>query len=210
MQGNKMNQIQQKMLSSLAAIFFISGFSALVYQVCWQRLLFTGFGVDLTSITVIVSVFMAGLGIGAFFGGRIADRFSSNIILIFCLVELGIGLFGFLSYFLIHTLQDLFIHTNLEILAVVTFILLIFPTFLMGTTLPLLTSFFNNFIENIGQSIGMLYFYNTLGAAFGALSTGFVLFNYLTLSETIYLAAILNVTISVLVFILYGRKKYEK
>lgn len=210
MQGNKMNQIQQKMLSSLAAIFFISGFSALVYQVCWQRLLFTGFGVDLTSITVIVSVFMAGLGIGAFFGGRIADRFSSNIIVIFCLVELGIGLFGFLSYFLIHTLQDLFIHTNLEILAVVTFILLIFPTFLMGTTLPLLTSFFNNFIENIGQSIGMLYFYNTLGAAFGALSTGFVLFNYLTLSETIYLAAILNVTISILVFILYGRKKYEK
>ncbi len=205
-----MNQIQQKMLSSLAAIFFISGFSALVYQVCWQRLLFTGFGVDLTSITVIVSVFMAGLGIGAFFGGRIADRFSSNIIVIFCLVELGIGLFGFLSYFLIHTLQDLFIHTNLEILAVVTFILLIFPTFLMGTTLPLLTSFFNNFIENIGQSIGMLYFYNTLGAAFGALSTGFVLFNYLTLSETIYLAAILNVTISILVFILYGRKKYEK
>ena len=71
-----MNQTQQAMLSSLAGIFFISGFSALIYQICWQRLLFTGFGIDLTSITVIVSVFMAGLGIGAFFGGRIADRFT--------------------------------------------------------------------------------------------------------------------------------------
>lgn len=172
-----MNQTQQTTLSSLAAIFFISGFSALIYQICWQRLLFTGFGIDLTSITVIVSVFMAGLGIGAFFGGRIADRFNSNIILIFCLVEFGIGLFGFLSSFLIHTLQDLFIHANLGILAVVTFFLLVIPTFLMGTTLPLLTSFFNHFIENIGQSIGMLYFYNTLGAAFGALATGFILFN---------------------------------
>lgn len=72
-----MNQNQQGGLSGLAAIFFISGFSALIYQVCWQRLLFTGFGVDLTSITVIVSVFMAGLGVGAYFGGRIADAFSS-------------------------------------------------------------------------------------------------------------------------------------
>ena len=205
-----MNQTQQTTLSSLAAIFFISGFSALIYQICWQRLLFTGFGIDLTSITVIVSVFMAGLGIGAFFGGRIADRFNSNIILIFCLVEFGIGLFGFLSSFLIHTLQDLFIHANLGILAVVTFFLLVIPTFLMGTTLPLLTSFFNHFIENIGKSIGMLYFYNTLGAAFGALATGFILFNYITLSETIYLAATLNLIISVLVFILCGGTKYEK
>ncbi|AXY58036.1 MFS transporter [Acinetobacter chinensis] len=205
-----MNQTQQTMLSSLAAIFFISGFSALIYQICWQRLLFTGFGIDLTSITVIVSVFMAGLGIGAFFGGRIADKFNSNIIIIFCLVELGIGMFGFFSSFLIHTVQNLFIHANLGLLAVVTFILLIFPTFLMGMTLPLLTSFFNHFIENIGKSIGMLYFYNTLGAAFGSLATGFILFNYMTLSEAIYLAAILNVTISVLVFSLYGRKKYEK
>ena len=76
-----MNLAEQKMLSNLAGIFFVSGFSALIYQVCWQRLLFTGFGVDLTSITVIVSVFMAGLGIGAFFGGRIADKFSNLIYL---------------------------------------------------------------------------------------------------------------------------------
>ena len=85
------------MLSGLAAIFFISGFSALIYQVCWQRLLFTGFGVDLTSITVIVSVFMAGLGVGAYFGGRIADKFRTRLLIIFCLIELGIGCFGFVS-----------------------------------------------------------------------------------------------------------------
>ena len=77
---NPINQKQQQLLANLAAIFFISGFSALVYQVSWQRLLFTGFGVDLTSITLIISVFMMGLGIGAFFGGRIADKFSSKII----------------------------------------------------------------------------------------------------------------------------------
>lgn len=201
-----MSQIQQKILSNLAAIFFVSGLSALIYQVCWQRLLFTGFGVDLTSITVIVSVFMTGLGIGAFFGGRIADKFSKNIINLFCLIEFGIGCFGLLSHRLILNLQDMLIHANLVMTALGSFILLLFPTFLMGTTLPLLTSFFNQYIQNIGNSIGQLYFYNTLGAAFGALASGFILFNHFTLSHTIYIAAMLNLGISFLVFIVYGRK----
>jgi len=68
-----MEMSQRATLANLSGIFFLSGFSALIYQICWQWLLFTGFGIDLTSITVIVSVFMMGLGCGAFFGGRIAD-----------------------------------------------------------------------------------------------------------------------------------------
>ncbi|WP_372814634.1 fused MFS/spermidine synthase [Psychrobacter sp.] len=202
---NPINQKQQKLLANLAAIFFISGFSALVYQVSWQRLLFTGFGVDLTSITLIISVFMMGLGIGAFFGGRIADKFSDKIILIFCLVELFIGLFGLVSYYLILGLHSVLIHASLPVLSVFTFLLLLLPTFLMGLTLPLLTGYFNQFIDNIGQSIGTLYFYNTLGAAIGALATGFILFNYLTLSQTIQLAAVFNIAIAGLIFMLYGR-----
>ena len=199
-----MDMNNRAMLKRLTAIFFISGFSALIYQVCWQRMLFTGFGVDLTSITMIVSVFMAGLGIGAFFGGRIADWFPNKIITIFCAIEMGIGLFGLISYSLIMGLQHTLIHANTLLLGIATFLLLLFPTFLMGATLPLLTSYFNQFIINIGESIGTLYFYNTLGAALGALTTGFVLFNYLTLSQSTYLAASLNIFISILIFVLFG------
>src|SRR4051812_25289323 len=42
-------------LRSLALPFFLSGVSALIYQVCWQRLLFVAFGVDIESITIVVS-----------------------------------------------------------------------------------------------------------------------------------------------------------
>lgn len=205
-----MKKNTQEMLSGLAAIFFISGFSALIYQVCWQRLLFTGFGVDLTSITVIVSVFMAGLGVGAYFGGRIADKFSTRLLIIFCLIELGIGCFGFVSANLILLVQDALVQSGLVILTFATFLLLIFPTFLMGATLPILTSFFNRYIANVGESIGTLYFYNTFGAAMGALTTGFILFNYLTLSQTIYLAASLNIFIAAVIFAIYGRKNNDE
>ena len=125
---------------------------------------------------------------------------------LFCLIEFGIGCFGLLSHQLILNLQDMLIHANLVMTAWGSFILLLFPTFLMGTTLPLLTSFFNQYIQNIGDSVGQLYFYNTLGAAFGALATGFILFNQFTLSHTINIAAMLNLAISFLVFIAYGRK----
>ena len=205
MSSDKMIETQRELISTLAAIFFISGFSALIYQVCWQRLLFTGFGVDLTSVTIIISIFMVGLGMGAFYGGRMADKFKENTIFIFCLIELLIGVFGFFSSKLILLLQDHFVYSSILKISFLNFILLLFPTFLMRSTLPLLTSFFNRFLNNVGESIGVLYFYNTLGAGFGALGTGFVFFNYIGLSETIYIAATLNVIVAISGFITYGK-----
>ncbi|MBC9228953.1 fused MFS/spermidine synthase [bacterium SPL81] len=199
-----MNLFETKRLSNLAGFFFISGFSALIYQICWQRLLFTGIGVDLTSITVIVSVFMFGLGVGAFWGGRIADKFDKQIIIIFCIIEFFIGVFGLISKSLILLIQDFLVYSNLLKIASVSFVILLFPTFLMGSTLPLLTSFFNKHIGNVGESIGVLYFYNTLGAAFGALATGFIFFNYIGISNVINIAATLNIIISFFVLINYG------
>lgn len=209
MSGSSIEQMNKDMLTNLAGLFFISGFSALIYQVCWQRVLFTGFGVDLTSITVIISIFMLGLGVGAFFGGRIADRYPQKLISVFCAIELLVGLFGFISYQAINAIQQLLIAENLLIMTLGVFVLLIIPTFMMGSTLPLLTTFFNRYIGNIGESIGSLYFFNTLGASLGALATGFILFNYLTLSQTLQLAACLNVFIALIILILYGFKKYE-
>ena len=205
MSSDKMIETQRELISTLAAIFFISGFSALIYQVCWQRLLFTGFGVDLTSVTIIISIFMVGLGMGAFYGGRMADKFKENTIFIFCLIELLIGVFGFFFFILIILLQDHFVYSSILKISFLNFILLLFPTFLMGSTLPLLTSFFNRFLNNVGESIGVLYFYNTLGAGFGALGTGFIFFNYIGLSETIYIAATLNVIVAISGFIIYGK-----
>ncbi len=70
MQGRKISE------PVLLAVFFVSGGSALIYQVAWQRLLFSAFGVDIESITIVVSTFMLGLGCGALLGGQAADRFQ--------------------------------------------------------------------------------------------------------------------------------------
>ena len=50
------------------ALFFLSGFTALVYQIAWQRVLTQVIGIDSYSVALIVTLFMAGLGFGGIVG----------------------------------------------------------------------------------------------------------------------------------------------
>ena len=180
----------------LILVFVISGVAALIYQICWQRLLFEGFGVDIESVTIIVSAFMLGLGVGAIAGGEFADRYPDRVVAMFALIELATALFGFCSPFLIHAVSAAAVNSSLPAIAAANFGLLLIPTTLMGATLPILVTHIVRRYRNLGVSVGVLYFANTLGAAFGAGLTGFVAFYYLGLSATIYVAATLNVAVS--------------
>jgi predicted membrane-bound spermidine synthase len=176
----------------LVAPFFISGLAALMYQVTWQRLLFVAFGVDIESITVIVSTFMLGLGFGALLGGQLADRFPDRIVRFFAGAEFLIGLFGLLSPHLISVVGYATVTEPLAVITIANFILLLIPTTLMGATLPMLVAFLVRRNGNVGVSIGSLYFINTLGAAFGAFTVGFFWLFYFDIITTIYCAALFN------------------
>jgi MFS family permease len=184
----------------LMNLFALSGIAALIYQVCWQRLLFTAFGVDIESITIIVSAFMLGLGVGALAGGYLADRFPGSILLLFMLFESGIGIFGLFSPHLIEFVATRFLLANHFVVGLANFGLLLFPTALMGGTLPMLVVYFHKTFGHVGISVGRLYFVNTLGASVGSFLVGFALFLVLTLNQTIYLAAGLNFLVAMLVW----------
>ena len=75
----------------LYAAFFASGFAALVYQVVWQRSLFSIYGVNIESVTIVVSAFMLGLGLGSFVGGKVSARPGVALLRWFGAIELSIG-----------------------------------------------------------------------------------------------------------------------
>src|SRR6202050_3709977 len=54
----------------LFLLFFLSGFSSLVYQVVWTRMAFASFGIITPVLSVVLSVFMLGLALGSWAGGR--------------------------------------------------------------------------------------------------------------------------------------------
>jgi len=58
----------------LYVLFFLSGISGLIYQVVWVRVFGNIFGNTVYSASVIVAVFMLGLGAGSYLVGRWADR----------------------------------------------------------------------------------------------------------------------------------------
>src|ERR1044071_1766903 len=75
--------------------FFFSGVAGLVYEVVWTRMLTQIFGNTTYAIATVLSAFMAGLAIGSYAFGRIADR-GKNDFLLYGLLEAGVGVYGFL------------------------------------------------------------------------------------------------------------------
>ena len=84
-------------MTFLYPLFFTSGIPALLYQVVWQRSLFTIYGTNTESATAVVAAFLLGLGLGAFLGGWAASRWPTQLLIIYGVIEFVIGLFGFVS-----------------------------------------------------------------------------------------------------------------
>jgi spermidine synthase len=176
----------------IAVLFLISGFAALIYQVVWQRILFTTFGVNSESVTVIVSVFMFGLGIGALLGGRLQERFPTRLLGLFLALEIGIGLFGLVSLRVIGWVDAFGGTPSTFGLVLRTYVILGVPTLLMGATLPILVAYLQRYLRNIGKTVGVLYAFNTFGSAMAAMATVTVLFVATGLATTVLIAACCN------------------
>lgn len=186
--------------STLAGLFFLSGMAALIYQVVWQRLLFTLFGVNIESVTLIVSVFMFGLGVGAMAGGWLSQKYAKKLPELFLWIEIGIAAFGFVSVWLIHAVGAFAAGGSTLFIALVVYAVLFFPTLCMGATLPILVAYLHQKDGRLGASVGLLYTFNTAGSALACFLTAGVLFRYLGLTGSVWFAAMLNVVTGWLVY----------
>lgn len=182
----------------VAAIFVLSGFAALVYQVAWQRALFTIYGVDVESATVVVTAFMLGLGLGSLAGGRIADRPGLDQLGCFAAIEALVCGYGLGSLALFAWVGGLTGPAGAGGVFVATFALVLVPTALMGATLPLLAAHAARSSGNVGHSLAVFYFANTIGGAVAAIVTAIVLLRYLGLGTSVLVAAALNFVVAAL------------
>jgi MFS family permease len=127
-------QVNKAALIRLGIVFLLSGASSLLYQVGWQRLLTINYGVGPVSVTLIVSMYMLGLGLGALAGGAMAQRYAGRSVLIYCLCE-ALQTLGLAS---IPILQWLATPQAVPALAFIVFVFAPFSAcpILMGMTLP--------------------------------------------------------------------------
>ena len=192
------------------AIFLLSGFAALLYQIVWQRALYAIYGINIESVTMVVTAFMLGLGVGSLAGGIVSKDSKRPVLLYFSLVELGIGLFGIVSLSVFHAIGNVTLGMGAVPTFIVTFLLVLVPTVLMGSTLPLLVAHLVRENKNVGKSVGTLYFVNTLGSAFASAASVLFVLGKAGQSGTVRLAALLNITISLLAYIAHRRAMRPK
>lgn len=190
----------------LALTFFISGFTALLYQVIWQRLLGLFSGSDVRSVTIVVSAFLGGLGLGSLVGAIAADRLDSRRVLrLFGYCNLGIAAFALVSRWFYYDL--LFQRLagwagSTAVLLIIAFISLLWPTVLMGMSLPLLSKAVVRNMAEAAARISLLDGLNTVGAGVGALVTGWYLAGTFGYETTLRLGAGLTVGVGVMALLL--------
>jgi spermidine synthase len=77
------------------AFFFISGFCSILYELIWLRLAMAEFGVTTAMVSIVLSSFMAGLGIGSWAAGHLLSKYARRItsppLHLYAMAELFIG-----------------------------------------------------------------------------------------------------------------------
>jgi spermidine synthase len=179
-------------LRVLCILFFFSGFPALIYQLTWQRALFRIFGVNIESVTIVVTAFMLGLGLGSLAGGWLSKHKGIPVLPLLAAIELITGSFGLVSIGMFERVGQLIAGMSLAVTASVSLALVMVPTLLMGATLPLLVSNVVRRSGNVGSAVGLLYYVNTLGAGAACLVCAVVLFPFVGMQGAVYVAAAIN------------------
>jgi spermidine synthase len=189
-------------------LFFISGATALIYEVVWARMLTQIFGNTTHAIATVLSAFMGGLALGSYLLGRLADT-PRNAFLVYGLLEAGVGVYGLviptlfaltqLAYTRLYGLAEASSAVFTLVLFCLCFAVILFPTALMGATLPMLSRFCVTQLASLGRRIGHLYAINTLGAVLGCALSGFYLIPEFGLRGSVRLAATFNLGIALLV-----------
>jgi spermidine synthase len=161
-------------------IIFISSACIMVIELVAGRLIARHLGSSLYTWTSIIAVILAGISVGNFLGGRMADRWKSEELLgwlfmiasAMCLLTLLLNvIFGDYS-----PLRGLNwpLRTFISVLGI-----FLLPALSLGTISPVTAKMALSRSENIGATIGSVYAWGAVGSILGTLSTGFYLIAWL-------------------------------
>lgn len=197
-------------LISLLVLYTFGGIASLTYQVVLQRKLTQLIGIDVYSVTLIVFLYMLGIGLGALAGKKIARTEFHTQLLQIAIMQVFLGVTAYLAYHLVSILgyvapgaglPDWFYYTVLSLPILV-------PTTIMGALTPLMVATLSGF-NRYGVSVGLSYGMNVAGAALGALGSGLYLIGTYGLHNTLAGMALLDVAVGLAVYLLVRNRLPE-
>ncbi|HYY89862.1 MAG TPA: fused MFS/spermidine synthase, partial [Chloroflexota bacterium] len=173
-------------------VVFVSSCCTLILELVAGRILAPFIGVSLYTWTSIIGVVLAGISLGNYLGGRVADRWPQRRTLGILLVAGGLASLAILPLITIATAVPTgqLIDPNnqlggvlpldragLLILRIVVITTLIFfpPSFILGMVSPVVIKLTLRDLTHSGGLVGKVYALSTLGSILGTFATGFIL-----------------------------------
>ena len=198
-----MNLVSYRKWAYLATV--LTGFSALCSQVIWQKYLAILVGSEARSLTLVIAIFLSGLAIGYYVFGLITERkkWSRTLLLkLYGYIELLTALYIIVFCVYFEFLKTLSFHSPPYFIidVLISLLALLLPTFLMGASIPILTATLPNNSQEVNILHAKIYGWNTLGACFGVLISGFYLLPTFGLNLSLILVGSINL-LAALVFI---------
>jgi len=186
-------------------IVFIASFCTLVIELVAGRIMAPYVGVSLYTWTSIIGVVLAGISIGAYLGGWIADRYPRSSTLGWLLFFSGLGAFS------ISPLTNLvggaqFQTSLMSRILLITAIVFFVPSCLLGMISPVVVKLTLKNLEKTGNIVGKIYAFSTLGSILGTFATGFFLISWMG-TRSILLTMGIILIVSALIFGSFFRSK---
>lgn len=180
------------------ATIFISSAILLVLEITAGRLIAPYVGITIYSWTSIIGVILAGLSLGNWIGGVMADRGSSEkttgVVLAFAAV------FSLLSLLSLTMVAPVLQASELDLISSSFFYVLsmfFIPSVLLGIPTPLLTTLALGLDKRTGHIVGRMHALAALGSITGTFITGFFLIQYMGSRNIIVFSAIILLILAI-------------
>ncbi len=194
----------------------LAGFSSLVYEVAWTRLLALVLGSSVYAFTAMLTTFLLGIALGSMVISYLADRIR-NPFRGFVLAQVLVAVSTMILTPQFDRLPRMFLVLydkvggdwwSFQLVQFTcTLIVMLLPTIFIGAALPLAAKAYTHRVRGLGRSVGTIYASNTVGAIVGSFMGGFVLLPLLGTQNTIVAASAVNMGIAILVFLVAPRSK---
>lgn len=159
-------------------VVFIASFCILVIEIVAGRIMAPYVGVSLYTWTSIIGVVLAGISIGAYLGGLIADRYPHPSTLGWLLFISGLGAFSISP--LTNLVGGAHFQTSLMVrILLITTIIFFVPSCILGMISPVVVKLALKNLEKTGNVVGKIYAFSTLGSILGTFATGFFLISWM-------------------------------
>jgi spermidine synthase len=168
----------QKEVVKAVWVVFVASFCTMVIELVAGRIMAPYVGVSLYTWTSIIGVVLAGISIGAYLGGILADRYPIPKTLGWLLFASGLAALSISPLTGAVARWQLETSLMVRILAVTTVIFFV-PSTLLGMISPVVVRLSLDRLERSGNVVGKIYAFSTLGSILGTFATGFCLISWM-------------------------------